>query len=86
MPCQYCYQEKRPLVEVLQDFPSTRPALRSDPARFLALCPRIRSRAFSIASSAHPDGPSPKQLHLCVAVVGFRTPYKRWVRLRFHAP
>lgn len=74
---QYCYREKRPLIEVLQDFPSTRRALQSQPARFLSICPRIRPRAFSIASSPHPDGPHPRQLHLCVAVVSFRTPYKR---------
>ena len=48
---QYCYREKRPLVEVLQDFPSCQPRLQAQPARLLALCPRLRPRAFSIASS-----------------------------------
>ena len=60
---------------MLQDFPSCRPSLE----RLLALCPRIRPRAFSIASSPHPLGPHPAQMHLCVAVVRFRTPYRRYV-------
>ncbi len=70
---EYCYREKRSLVEVLLDFPSARPSLD----RLLTLVPRLRPRAFSIASSCHPHGPTPQQLHLCVAVVAFRTPYKR---------
>jgi len=70
---EYCYREKRSVGEVLQDFPSVRPSL----SRLLSLLPRLRPRAFSIASSSHPLGPSPNQLHLCVAVVAFRTPYKR---------
>ncbi|GAB5031224.1 nadph-dependent diflavin oxidoreductase 1 [Nannochloropsis oceanica] len=69
----YCYREKRSLVEVLQDFPSARPSL----PQLLTLLPRLRPRAFSIASTCHPSGPTPHQLHLCVAVVSFRTPYKR---------
>ena len=69
----YCYREKRSLVEVLQDFSSARPSL----PQVLTLLPRLRPRAFSIASSCHPSGPTPHQLHLCVAVVSFRTPYKR---------
>ena len=70
---EYCYREKRSLAEVLQDFPSARPSL----PQLLTLLPRLRPRAFSIASSCHPYGPTPHQLHLCVAVVTFRTPYKR---------
>jgi len=69
----YCYREKRSLVEILQDFPSARPSL----PQLLTLLPRLRPRAFSIASSCHPYGPTPHQLHLCVAVVTFRTPYRR---------
>lgn len=67
---QYCYREKRTYLEVLADFPSARPPLD----RLLQLIPRIQPRAFSIASSplAHPN-----RLQLCVAVVKFRTPYKR---------
>ena len=69
---QYCYREKRSLIEVLQDFPSCRPSLD----QLLGMIPRVRPRAFSIASSCLP-GAHPNRVHLCVAVVTFRTPYKR---------
>ncbi|KAG5178302.1 hypothetical protein JKP88DRAFT_330120 [Tribonema minus] len=67
---EYAVRERRTHAEVLQDFPSCRPPL----ARLLEMIPRLRPRAFSIASSslAHPG-----QVHLCVAVVSYKTRYKR---------
>lgn len=46
-PYQYCTREKRSYIEVLADFPASRPPL----PRLLELIPRIKPRAFSIASS-----------------------------------
>eukprot|EP00903_Cladosiphon_okamuranus_P014088 g13095.t1 len=67
---EYATREKRTHVEVLGDFPSC----KVPPERLLELIPRLRPRGFSIASSALE---TPSKLHLCVAVVSFRTPYKR---------
>lgn len=67
---EYATREKRTYVEVLGDFPSCKVPLK----RLLQLIPRLRPRGFSIASSSLE---TPWRLHLCVAVVAFRTPYKR---------
>lgn len=69
MLTQYVYREKRTLLMVLRDFPSARPSL----ARLIELIPRIRSRAFSIASSrkAHPGS-----IHICAAMVQYETPLR----------
>jgi sulfite reductase alpha subunit-like flavoprotein len=66
----YCTREKRTYQDVLGDFPSARPPL----SRLVEMIALLQPRHFSIASSilAHP-----RQLHLCVAVVQFQTPYKR---------
>ncbi|CAM9885636.1 unnamed protein product, partial [Phaeothamnion confervicola] len=68
----YAARERRSCLEVLQDFPSCRPPL----ARLLEVVPRLRPRHFSVASSplAHPG-----RVHLCVAVVAYRTPLRRAV-------
>ncbi|CAM9404115.1 unnamed protein product [Scytosiphon promiscuus] len=67
---EYATREKRSYVEVFGDFPSC----KVPPERLLELVPRLRPRGFSIASSALE---TPSKLHLCMAVVSFRTPYKR---------
>ncbi|CAN0262774.1 unnamed protein product, partial [Hapterophycus canaliculatus] len=67
---EYATREKRSYVEVFGDFPSC----KVPPERLLELIPRLRPRGFSIASSALE---TPSKLHLCMAVVSFRTPYKR---------
>ncbi|CAM9276098.1 unnamed protein product, partial [Ectocarpus fasciculatus] len=67
---EYATREKRSYVEVFGDFPSC----KVPPERLLELVPRLRPRGFSIASSALE---TPSQVHLCMAVVSFRTPYKR---------
>lgn len=66
----YCTREKRTYLEVLTDFSSVRVPLH----RLLELIPRLRPRAFSIASSplAHPG-----EVHLCVAVVSYKTRLRR---------
>ncbi|NXI81193.1 NDOR1 oxidoreductase, partial [Rhipidura dahli] len=64
----YCNRPRRTTLEVLWDFPHTTCAI---PASYLLdLIPRIRPRAFSIASSllAHPQ-----RLQILVAVVQYRT-------------
>eukprot|EP00752_Nemacystus_decipiens_P004323 g3948.t1 len=67
---EYATREKRTYVEVLGDFPSC----KVPPERLLELVPRLRPRGFSIASSPLE---TPSKVHLCMAVVSFRTPYKR---------
>ncbi|KFP33975.1 NADPH-dependent diflavin oxidoreductase 1 [Colius striatus] len=64
----YCNRPRRTTLEALWDFPHTTCAI---PAEYLLdLIPRIRPRAFSIASSmmAHPD-----RLQILVAVVRYKT-------------
>ena len=60
----------RTVLEVLQDFRSARLPLDW----LLQLCPRLQPRQFSIACSqkAHPA-----QAHITLAVVDYRTPFKR---------
>uniref|UniRef100_A0A8D0XD01 NADPH-dependent diflavin oxidoreductase 1 n=1 Tax=Sus scrofa TaxID=9823 RepID=A0A8D0XD01_PIG len=69
--CEYCTRPRRTILEVLCDFPHTASAV--PPAYLFDLIPRIRPRAFSIASSllAHPE-----RLQILVAVVQYRTRLK----------
>ncbi|KAM5145411.1 NADPH-dependent diflavin oxidoreductase 1 [Mantella aurantiaca] len=64
----YCNRPRRTTLEVLVDFPHTTCNIPAD--YLLDLIPRIRPRAFSIASSlqAHPD-----RLQILMAVVQYRT-------------
>ncbi|KAJ8904035.1 hypothetical protein NDN08_000565 [Rhodosorus marinus] len=63
---QYAVSESRSTALVFRDFPSVRPGL-SD---LLGLVPRLRPRAFSIASSSRA---TPGEIHLCAAIVRYRT-------------
>ncbi|KAJ7308071.1 hypothetical protein JRQ81_008576 [Phrynocephalus forsythii] len=64
----YCYRPRRTTLEVLGDFPHTTCAIPCD--YLLDLIPRIRPRAFSIASSmlVHPN-----RIDILVAVVHYKT-------------
>ncbi|RUS30427.1 hypothetical protein BC938DRAFT_479399 [Jimgerdemannia flammicorona] len=70
----YCQRVRRTLAEVLSDFSSARIPLDY----LLDLVPELRPRQFSIASAAqvgravHPD-----QIHLCVAIVKYKTMMRR---------
>uniref|UniRef100_A0A8C9CU01 NADPH-dependent diflavin oxidoreductase 1 n=1 Tax=Peromyscus maniculatus bairdii TaxID=230844 RepID=A0A8C9CU01_PERMB len=68
---EYCNRPRRTILEVLCDFPHTAAAIPPD--YLLDLIPRIRPRAFSIASSllAHP-----RRLQILVAVVQYQTRLK----------
>ncbi|NP_001239470.1 NADPH-dependent diflavin oxidoreductase 1 isoform 2 [Mus musculus] len=68
---EYCSRPRRTILEVLCDFPHTAGAIPPD--YLLDLIPRIRPRAFSIASSllAHP-----RRLQILVAVVKYQTRLK----------
>ncbi|XP_038193554.1 NADPH-dependent diflavin oxidoreductase 1 isoform X2 [Arvicola amphibius] len=68
---EYCNRPRRTILEVLCDFPHTAAAIPPD--YLLDLIPRIRPRAFSIASSllAHPG-----RLQILVAVVQYQTRLK----------
>ncbi|XP_060245604.1 NADPH-dependent diflavin oxidoreductase 1 isoform X5 [Meriones unguiculatus] len=68
---EYCNRPRRTILEVLCDFPNTAGAIPPD--YLLDLIPRIRPRAFSIASSllAHP-----RRLQILVAVVEYKTRLK----------
>ncbi|XP_055456219.1 NADPH-dependent diflavin oxidoreductase 1 isoform X3 [Psammomys obesus] len=68
---EYCNRPRRTILEVLCDFPNTAGAIPPD--YLLDLIPRIRPRAFSIASSllAHP-----RRLQILVAVVEYKTHLK----------
>lgn len=76
---EYAVQERRSLVDILEDFETCRPPLD----RFLAEFPYIEPRAFSIASPPTTnDGPIDQEvdsdtLELCVAVVDINTTYGR---------
>ncbi|XP_016042948.1 NADPH-dependent diflavin oxidoreductase 1 isoform X2 [Erinaceus europaeus] len=65
---EYCNRPRRTILEVLCDFPHTAAAIPPD--YLLDLIPRIRPRAFSIASSllVHPS-----RLQILVAVVQYQT-------------
>ncbi|XP_030362724.1 NADPH-dependent diflavin oxidoreductase 1 isoform X4 [Strigops habroptila] len=64
----YCNRPRRTTLEVMWDFPHTTCAI--PPEYLLDLIPRIRPRAFSIASSmlAHPD-----RIQILMAVVRYKT-------------
>ncbi|XP_005408650.1 PREDICTED: NADPH-dependent diflavin oxidoreductase 1 isoform X2 [Chinchilla lanigera] len=66
--CEYCSRPRRTILEVLCDFPHSAGAIPPD--YLLDLIPRIRPRAFSIASSllAHPN-----RLQILMAVVQYQT-------------
>ncbi len=66
----YCVKEKRSYLDVLDEFRSVQPPLSA----LLSSVPVIQPRQYSIASSALS---APKSLDLCVAVVKYRTPYRR---------
>jgi len=67
---QYNNREKRTFVEVLSDFNSAKLPL----SYLISLIPPIQIRQFSIASSCRKF---PNQVHLCVAIVQYRTIFKR---------
>ena len=60
----------RTVLEVLQDFSSARLPLNW----LIQTCPRLQPRQFSIASSA---AAHPRQAHITLAIVDYRTPFKR---------
>ncbi|KAM8934769.1 NADPH-dependent diflavin oxidoreductase 1 isoform 2-T2 [Pelodytes ibericus] len=64
----YCNRPRRTTLEVLLDFPHTTCCIPPD--YLLDLIPRIRPRAFSIASSMQAY---PSKLHILMAVVQYRT-------------
>ncbi|KAM6400141.1 NADPH-dependent diflavin oxidoreductase 1 isoform 2-T2 [Rhynochetos jubatus] len=68
----YCNRPRRTTLEALWDFPNTTSAI--PPEYLLDLIPRIRPRAFSIASSmlAHPD-----RIQILMAVVRYKTRLSR---------
>lgn len=65
----YSHRPKRTTFEILQDFHSTKIPLKY----LFDLIPEMRPRSFSIASSpkAHP-----RKIHLCVAIVEYKTKMK----------
>ncbi|XP_010607104.1 NADPH-dependent diflavin oxidoreductase 1 isoform X1 [Fukomys damarensis] len=69
--CEYCSRPRRTILEVLCDFPHSAGAIPPD--YLLDLIPRIRPRAFSIASSllAHPN-----RVQILMAVVQYQTRLK----------
>ncbi|KAM3910991.1 NADPH-dependent diflavin oxidoreductase 1 [Leptodactylus fuscus] len=64
----YCNRPRRTTLEVLVDFPHTTSSIPAD--YLLELIPRIRPRAFSIASSMQVD---PNKLQILMAVVQYKT-------------
>lgn len=66
---QYIHREKRTLLMVLRDFPSARPSI----ADFVNMMPRIRSRAYSVASSSKGFK---NRVHICVGMIRFQTPLR----------
>lgn len=67
---QYAVAEARTLLMVLRDFPSARPPL----AALLRLLPRLRPRAYSLASAAAAHG---RELAIAAALVEYVTPLRR---------
>lgn len=68
---EYCFRPRRTILEVLQEF---RVAARSIPQEYVFdVFPASRPRHFSIASAAHKH---PREVHLCVAIVRYRTKVK----------
>ncbi|GAB0489858.1 hypothetical protein MMPV_001084 [Pyropia vietnamensis] len=67
---QYAVAEARTILMVLRDFPSARPPL----AALLRLIPRLRPRAYSLASAAAAHG---RELGIAAALVEYVTPLRR---------
>lgn len=65
---QYAFREQRSVLMALRDFPSARPDL----PHLLAIAPRIRARAFSVAGG----DPSANRIDICAAVVRYTTPLR----------
>lgn len=66
---QYVHREKRTLLMILRDFPSARPSITD----LVNLMPRIRSRAYSVASSSKGFT---NRVHICVGMIRFQTPLR----------
>ncbi|CAJ0935457.1 unnamed protein product [Ranitomeya imitator] len=64
----YCNRPRRTTLEVLIDFPHTTSSIPAD--YLLDLIPRIRPRAFSVASAMQAN---PKKLQILMAVVQYKT-------------
>jgi sulfite reductase alpha subunit-like flavoprotein len=69
---EYCQRERRCYVEVLEEFPSARPALH----KLLELIPVLQPRHYSVASSGY-NASNMALVQLCVAVTTATTPYGR---------
>jgi len=67
---RYATREKRTYIEVLADFRSAQLPL----SHFISHVPRMQPRQFSIASSCLKY---PNQAHICMAVVEYKTPFRR---------
>ena len=65
-----CFIAGRTVLEVIQDFSSAKLPLNW----FVEACPKLQPRQFSIASS---QAAFPNEAHICLALVRYRTPYKR---------
>lgn len=66
---QYAYREKRSVLMVLRDFPSARPPLE----HLIDMIPVLKSRQFSIASSAEAHT---GEIHVCASMVRYTTPLR----------
>ncbi|KAF9502092.1 riboflavin synthase domain-like protein [Pleurotus eryngii] len=65
----YCFKVRRTILEVLSEFRNVR-----IPKEYIFdVFPPLRPRQFSISSSIHRH---PRQIHLCVAIVDYRTKLK----------
>ena len=69
---QYCTRERRSVLECFQDFPSLDMPLDW----VVQLCPKLQARQFSISSSCNEVGER-NECELTVAVVNYKTPWKR---------
>ena len=66
----FCVLAKRSFVEILEDFRSVRLSLDV----LLEIIPRLPPRQYSIASSGLS---SPREMHLCIGLVAYKTRYGR---------
>ncbi|THU80848.1 riboflavin synthase domain-like protein [Dendrothele bispora CBS 962.96] len=67
---EYCYRPRRTIIEVLSDFRNVK--IPKD--YIFDVFPFLRPRQFSIASSVKVH---PRQIHLCVAMIQYRT---KWIK------
>ena len=67
---QYTFREKRSIMMIFRDFASVRPSFD----QLFAIMPRLKPRAFSIASSPTQHR---GRVHVCVSVVQYTTPLRR---------